>query len=344
MSDTCIIVAATMFIVSFQSVIIGKKIYDKYKAGQINEVAESIKKQLFSYSNYYTNVKARMVNTHTQCSCCDEKIKLTEPHAICNNSMFNQSDQQHIYCKDCINSYVAVAIGQNKYELRCMEHPNGCEFVFEQDYIRNLLNPDNLKRFNEIILIEKVEKKAAEIPNYQICPKCKMSGYVANNVDQYCFCDKCGFCWCKKCKYEFHSNNPCGVFSKCTDEYKIRNFMKEVMTDTLAHKCFNCGLIYDKVEGCHHITCPKCKSEWCFVCRTAYKSGKKMCKCDKFKGKPEYEKFQKNTRENLKKVILANTDEKVKSVMIDEVEKQGYYMPYAVTGDIWKSLKHTFFG
>lgn len=38
-------------------------------------------------------------------------------------------------------------------------------------------------------------------------------------------------------------------------------------------KCPNCGFGTEKIDGCNHMTCAKCRYEWCWICRGKYYSG-----------------------------------------------------------------------
>ncbi|KAL7721371.1 RBR-type E3 ubiquitin transferase [Entamoeba marina] len=34
-----------------------------------------------------------------------------------------------------------------------------------------------------------------------------------------------------------------------------------------AKACYHCGLLCERTTGCNHMTCPKCKGQWCWMCR-----------------------------------------------------------------------------
>ena len=36
--------------------------------------------------------------------------------------------------------------------------------------------------------------------------------------------------------------------------------------------CPNCRFMIEKVGGCNHMTCKKCKYEWCWLCNKVYTS------------------------------------------------------------------------
>ena len=36
--------------------------------------------------------------------------------------------------------------------------------------------------------------------------------------------------------------------------------------------CFHCGFPTERNQGCNHMTCPRCKGEWCWMCRGDWKT------------------------------------------------------------------------
>ena len=37
-------------------------------------------------------------------------------------------------------------------------------------------------------------------------------------------------------------------------------------------RCPKCKTIVEKLGGCEHMTCKRCKYEWCWICGLSYKS------------------------------------------------------------------------
>ena len=37
-------------------------------------------------------------------------------------------------------------------------------------------------------------------------------------------------------------------------------------------KCPKCAFGTEKIEGCNHMTCPKCRYEYCWICKSKYRS------------------------------------------------------------------------
>lgn len=280
--------------------------------------------------------------------CCYSEIESSD-YIVCYNSLFDKSPEPHIYCSVCINRHIDDELNSGKCSLKCMKHIDGCNYIFTHGQIRQHLTGTTLNKFNDWVTIQDVLQRALNNKDYQICPECRMSGCVVNNAEQYYTCDKCKMCWCKLCRLEFHSNLECGIFEKVDKEEKIRNVIRELLTDG-HRKCPHCNTKYIKEEGCDHITCKTCGGESCYCCGKAYIFKTKQCLCvhnmshEANSGTNASIKFEKEAIKKCEKIILKNKNEKVKKIMVNEMKKRGHYVPYAISGDLWGSIKHTLFG
>lgn len=66
---------------------------------------------------------------------------------------------------------------------------------------------------------------------------------------------------CFKCGAEHHSG-------RCNRDGNQE--MKEYITKNNVVKCPNCNYGTEKAGGCNHMTCVKCRYDWCWVCRSKF--------------------------------------------------------------------------
>lgn len=331
------------FILILQIIVIIKNIYIAHETGQLKDTIKFLfnlvnELIVFCEDNYDDpNFLKKLLTKNIFCCCCQEKI-YDDKIIICRN-------EEHIYCVECINNYVSSLIGDNNCKFKCINSGLGCNFIFDNDYLMQFLNETNLKKLKDLIKYKTVKEKSITIYGYQICPNCCKFGCVTTDDLHYYICEECNYCWCKDCRKKFHSNDPCGIFAdfnESNDEPKIRNFISEMLTEILSHKCQKCKVKYVKENGCDHITCPLCKAEMCYNCRTPYLNKIKQCECDIYPTTINTlpKQIKKELHNKLLNLIAVNNNEKIKNIMIDEIEKRGFYVPYEITGDISKSLKH----
>ena len=101
-------------------------------------------------------------------------------------------------------------------------------------------------------------------------------------------CGSCSFSFCCECRLAWHGLQPCANLAsrwKAADDAgkaALRakhgdRVMEEVESSqwVLDHTkpCPNCGTGTEKNGGCNHITCLKCRHQWCWLCMSTYSQG-----------------------------------------------------------------------
>ena len=117
-------------------------------------------------------------------------------------------------------------------------------------------------------LIKKYKKYKKELeiitdPNKKLCPYPNCDSYLElkDIKQQYISCEN-RHEYCFVCLKKPHGNLPCNVnLDKSIIEYASNNFVK---------KCPNCSIITEKNDGCNHITCSKCRYQWCWLCNEKF--------------------------------------------------------------------------
>ena len=70
---------------------------------------------------------------------------------------------------------------------------------------------------------------------------------------------------CFKCGAVDHPGSSCNSVGNA----ELRNYVKQFNVQ----KCPSCGFGTQKIDGCNHMTCVKCRHNWCWLCRGKYSSG-----------------------------------------------------------------------
>ena len=68
---------------------------------------------------------------------------------------------------------------------------------------------------------------------------------------------QCGQKVCLKCGQSYHGKERCGAYDGEFMEWKKDNNCKY---------CPRCGIPSYKFDGCNHMTCAKCKYQYCYIC------------------------------------------------------------------------------
>ncbi|KAG9309336.1 hypothetical protein JVU11DRAFT_10828 [Chiua virens] len=182
----------------------------------------------------------------------------------------------HTFCIGCWNAYITSKIREEgEQAIRCMAE--GCGIIATDPFVHSALGDDNAtwERFNELI----VRHFVGSNPNLKYCPypsctytvSCPAAasksalttivptvacGAIATPPHRFCF----------GCTIESdHRPVICGVarmwLKKCRDDSETANWIK-----SNTKECGKCQSTIEKNGGCNHMTCKKCKHEFCWVC------------------------------------------------------------------------------
>ena len=191
----------------------------------------------------------------TYCDLCTDEMKKGE---IKNNEL----PCKHLFCDDCYLNYFQDKIKNNKVgKITCIQHK--CPHEFDDDFIiSHLAGDENLinkyKKF-------KLRNKLYEDTNIKFCPIKDCESYAKREGDEkYVTCLE-GHKFCFDCSKPPHGNK------KCQDE--IDKDFKKWKKNKLVKRCPKCKFWTEKNLGCNHMTCPECKYEWCWLCKSKCEKG-----------------------------------------------------------------------
>ena len=161
----------------------------------------------------------------------------------------------------CWFDFLSVNIKENKLpSIKCLDY--NCRVKLTDEFIINLLGSDQnlIQKYKRY----KLELEIINDPNKKLCPYPNCDSYLElidiRNKDVTC---KNGHKYCFDCLKKPHGKLPCNAkIDKSLMEFAKNNFVK---------KCPKCSIITEKNQGCNHITCTKCRYQWCWLCNEEYK-------------------------------------------------------------------------
>lgn len=193
------------------------------------------------------NIKRLYENTYKNINncliCCEDKICV---HLKCN----------HFYCKECILELFNFSLKDiNLVPLSC------CNIKIDEFLFRPYVDDDLWKKY---------EKFRNETENNIKCLQCNNYNKIninSNTVD----CNNCYIRMCVKCKSFAHNE-------ECKDEIEDIMFITQYAKKLKLSRCPGCMMFVQLKDGCYHITCSKCKTQFCYLCLEIWKK----CKCITF--------------------------------------------------------------
>ncbi|CUA76570.1 ubiquitin-conjugating enzyme E2 G2 [Rhizoctonia solani] len=194
--------------------------------------------------------------TGLECGCCFGDYPF---------SWMIQCPDAHLFCRDCARRSAEECIGNRKTELLCMDQ-SGCKLAFAESEIQRFLPEKSLELWHRIKQEKEIE--LAQIDGLETCPFCSYAVVIENEEERLFRCENsaCGMVSCRKCKKEDHLPKSCEEAEK-DKALDGRHAIEEAMTKALMRNCPKCDQNFVKESGCNKMTCPKCRSLVCYVCR-----------------------------------------------------------------------------
>ncbi|XP_043707915.1 probable E3 ubiquitin-protein ligase RNF144A [Telopea speciosissima] len=198
--------------------------------------------------------------TTFQCEICFEPRWDFESFAIigCN----------HVFCCECINSYVISKLEQKITSIKCPEL--SCEEMLELESCHLILAPELFEKW-EVALCESLIGD----PHKFYCPFRDCSALLLNDelgVIRESECPICRRLFCAQCKTPWHSGIDCREFQKLKQYERGREdlMVMELAKQRKWQRCPKCRFYVEKSQGCLLIRC-RCGFRFCYNCASPMK-------------------------------------------------------------------------
>ena len=258
------------------------KTIDGKKSHSLERKKENEKEKKRRHSQEYREMTRAMV---TKCiRIC--KICLEE-----NKRFYTKLKCKHEFCNECLTRYFEEEIQRANVPVKCPEA--SCQYLIDEDEIKEKVSKEDYAKYRRFIRRKEIEK----IPNAIQCPIPDCESYAIkpseiNDNDIYidvkndsannsktemmiqtdkkentamvlrCIENEHEFC--SNCLLKPHPGVLCNTF--------IENNFVDWKKDNTVRKCPKCGIEIIKQDGCNHMTCTKCKYQFCWICGGKYSS------------------------------------------------------------------------
>ncbi|KAJ5532856.1 hypothetical protein N7494_009408 [Penicillium frequentans] len=209
-------------------------------------------------TNFEGTAKTEVVSDFMCDICCEDGSDLQTYAMRCG----------HRFCVDCYRHYLAGKI-KDEGEAARIECPgDNCHRIVDSKSL-NLLVTDDLKgRYRTLLTRTYVDNKDnlrwCPAPNCEYAVDCPVKTRELRRIvpTVRCFC-KHEFCF--GCAITDHQPTPCALvkmwLQKCEDDSETANWIS-----ANTKECPKCQSTIEKNGGCNHMTCRKCKHEFCWMC------------------------------------------------------------------------------
>lgn len=210
--------------------------------------------------------------------CCDDEEGLKSFAMKCG----------HRYCVDCYRHYLTQKIKEEGEAARIQCPAEGCSRIIDARSLDLLVTPELSDRYQELLNRTYVEDKDTlkwcPAPDCENAVECGIKKKELDKVVPTVACG-CGYRFCFGCILSDHQPAPCDLvkrwLKKCADDSETANWIS-----ANTKECPKCNSTIEKNGGCNHMTCRKCKHEFCWMCMGLWSEhGTSWYNCNRFEEK-----------------------------------------------------------
>ncbi|KAI0739759.1 hypothetical protein C8Q80DRAFT_1200487 [Daedaleopsis nitida] len=222
-----------------------------------------------------------------ECGCCFSEYSFDK---------MVQCPEAHLFCTSCMMTYAETKLGEHDMRIVCMDQ-SGCKLLFPESEMRRFLTPKLLELYERVKQRKEIE--AAGLEGLEECPFCEYKVIIENEQERLFRCenDSCGAVTCRQCKKLSVCRraiaNDCSTDRAEVDndgKLDVRHAIEEAMTRALMRNCPKCQKAFVKEMGCNKMTCPKCATLSCYICRKAITGYDHFDNPPPYTGRPDLKK------------------------------------------------------
>jgi len=202
--------------------------------------------------------------------CGDSKEPLEFPAKAPTSSCFHPPKT----CSECLQSWMASEFDSKGCDgIKCPE----CSEVLDYGDVQRAASVQTFEAYDKM----STRNALSNLPEFAWCLAvgCN-SGQLNIQNNNYMDCASCGYRQCLVHKVPWHSDETCDQYDYRISGHQARDeeAKTEAMIDSVSKKCpgANCGWRIQKTDGCDHMTCRKCRHQFCWECLAAHVDIKRL--------------------------------------------------------------------
>ena len=208
--------------------------------------------------------EARLAAEHARlrdCAVCGDS---KEPLEFPAKAPTSRCEHPATTCDDCLQTWMASEFETKGCDgIKCPE----CPQTLEYNDVQAAASAETFEAY------DKLATRLA-LGNLEEFGWCLQSGCNSGqfNVESgnYMDCVNCHYKQCLKHKVPWHTSETCDQYDYRTSGQKARDeeSKTQAMLDSISKKCpgLGCNWRIQKIDGCDHMTCKRCKHEFCWQC------------------------------------------------------------------------------
>lgn len=204
-------------------------------------------------------VLAKDISQDFMCDiCCDDDADMETVSVSCG----------HRFCRHCYTQYLSQKIKEEGESRRIQCPQSDCDVIVDEKTVALLVDQQTNNKYRELLNRTFVDDndilRWCPAPDCEYAIECTVPSTSLTTVVPTVEC-QCGCRFCFGCGLYDHQPCICILvkkwLQKCEDDSETANWIS-------AHtkECPKCHSTIEKNGGCNHMTCRKCRYEFCWVC------------------------------------------------------------------------------
>ncbi|KAL1588033.1 hypothetical protein WHR41_03394 [Cladosporium halotolerans] len=203
-----------------------------------------------------------------ECSVCAEDVARNQfpkvPHAT------TVATEQHAsnVCFKCWRQHLQAEVESKEAEsLACPQ----CSKALDQSEVKKLASSFTYREY-----LDKAAKKCMQDEEeFHACPNaaCSWGAFFAKDDGNVFICQECNARYCMSCNVPFHEGQTCEQYVSSQRRAEEEDASIAAVA-RISRPCPHCGISIDKYTGCDHVTCQRCRHEFCWECFRPYRGAR----------------------------------------------------------------------
>ncbi|XP_037304717.2 probable E3 ubiquitin-protein ligase RNF217 [Pungitius pungitius] len=171
-------------------------------------------------------------------------------------------------CDECLELYVSSQVRVAKSYIGC-PIPE-CSGYLEEGLVTSRLSDEDVAKYRYFLELSQLDSSTKPCPQCSRFTSLKGSNLNPSEHKYKIQCDTCQFVWCFKCHAPWHSGVKCRDYRK--GDKLLRGWASVIEHGQRnAQKCPRCRIHIQRTEGCDHMTCTQCNTNFCYRCGERYR-------------------------------------------------------------------------
>ncbi|XP_043962269.1 probable E3 ubiquitin-protein ligase RNF217 [Gambusia affinis] len=172
-------------------------------------------------------------------------------------------------CEECLKIYVSSLVKEGNVVISCpiME----CTGTLEEGLIISHLSREGVLKYRYFLQLSHLDSSTKPCPQCSHFTSLKESSTNRNDHKYKIQCISCQFVWCFKCHAPWHDGIKCRDYIQ--GDKLLRTWASVIEHGQRnAQKCPRCKIHIQRTEGCDHMACSQCGTNFCYRCGERYRS------------------------------------------------------------------------